>query len=810
MKINLSVTICFLWLTSSFAVVPDAFNLSSPSNGSSGVALKPELKWSAATNAASYKVQICTYGWWSTDLVVNYYPVTATSYTLPANLNGLTYYYWRIIAYGTTGDESTSKMCSQGYWNFTTTATAPGVPTLSTPANGATNQTLTPMLTWSSVSSATDYLYQVSTSSSFSSFVANGSTNTTNWSPSTNFAYGTVYYWRIAAKNSAGSSAYSSAWNFKTQLQAVAPVAPTLSSPANGATNQPSAITFTWAATTGATSYKIQIASSSSFTTTLIDNSGITATSYPASDIPLATILYWRVQASNGTGTSPWSSVRSFTTANPNTTMTWPKGTAQTLVSMFGPRNLANNGTGSEKGGWFHTGIDMGNGNTFVAPFNMILRAKTVSRCVFECQEPGIEPKFVQFQEVAENAGSAMQINVTTFLRGAAVPLTSTFPNVHMDAFPTGSYILDDWTANNLTSKNPFQWLTYIQAKSLIENIYPQSVNGGPVTFPAEGTRKWFEVKIRIIRPDFSITKIKITLNDNNDAITTNFLENTLAQEIDWNNNICVQRNNAAIASKLASQFLTPAVWSNEKDGARIYANDMGTTDKYIAIRYFLIKDPTHVQVQLLDFNNNELDKQDFIFPSSCVGCNGTGPKPPGSLAAVQTSQGVKLTWTLSSEDTKVLFYSIYRRPASSSENPKSIAVVSRTLRSYEDRIDAPSNTLVGGQTYKYSIACIGNWSEGCNGPLKPGCTGSNCPLSCVNEQSAMVPSLPNNVLFEGKQINNPIADVKAKTGITIRSTNLSGNGSVNFTAGQTVTINDGLNIINGGKSTISTDPAVK
>ncbi|MDI6778973.1 MAG: S8 family serine peptidase [Bacteroidota bacterium] len=128
------------------------------------------------------------------------------------------------------------------------------------------------------------------------------------------------------------------------------PVAPILSSPANGATGVSTSPTLTWNASSGATSYRLQVSTSSAFTTTLVDQSGITSTSYSLTGLSSGTIYYWRVNATNSTGTSNWSSVWSFTTATPvitigeavdNTSLTWTTGGnknwfGQTAVSYYG------------------------------------------------------------------------------------------------------------------------------------------------------------------------------------------------------------------------------------------------------------------------------------------------------------------------------------------------------------------------------------------------------------------------------------------------------------------------------------------
>jgi hypothetical protein len=90
--------------------------------------------------------------------------------------------------------------------------------------------------------------------------------------------------------------------------------APALLSPANGATDVPTNPMFSWNVSAEATSYRLQISTSSSFSTTVFDQSGITGTSQLVTGLSNNTSYYWRVNATNSGGTSEWSSVWNFTT----------------------------------------------------------------------------------------------------------------------------------------------------------------------------------------------------------------------------------------------------------------------------------------------------------------------------------------------------------------------------------------------------------------------------------------------------------------------------------------------------------------
>jgi photosystem II stability/assembly factor-like uncharacterized protein len=95
------------------------------------------------------------------------------------------------------------------------------------------------------------------------------------------------------------------------------PATPTLVSPANGATNQSTTPTLSWNASSGATSYHLQLSTSSLFATTIVDDSTLTGTSRQVSGLAENTTYYWHVSASNSAGTSSYSSTWSFTTSAP-------------------------------------------------------------------------------------------------------------------------------------------------------------------------------------------------------------------------------------------------------------------------------------------------------------------------------------------------------------------------------------------------------------------------------------------------------------------------------------------------------------
>ncbi len=96
-----------------------------------------------------------------------------------------------------------------------------------------------------------------------------------------------------------------------------APIAPVLSSPSNGAWIKPTSCRLAWVLVPDAAFYEVQAATSSAFTETVFDQSGITGDAQSMTGFDDGVKYCWRVNASNSSGAGPWSDIWSFTT--------WPK-----------------------------------------------------------------------------------------------------------------------------------------------------------------------------------------------------------------------------------------------------------------------------------------------------------------------------------------------------------------------------------------------------------------------------------------------------------------------------------------------------
>ena len=94
--------------------------------------------------------------------------------------------------------------------------TLPTVPSLVSPANGATSVSTTPALDWSDVSGATSYDVQVCSDSTCATVVRSANVASSTWTVSPSLSNSTTYYWRARANNSCGAGSFSSTFSFTT------------------------------------------------------------------------------------------------------------------------------------------------------------------------------------------------------------------------------------------------------------------------------------------------------------------------------------------------------------------------------------------------------------------------------------------------------------------------------------------------------------------------------------------------------------------------------------------------------------------
>ena len=172
------------------------------------------------------------------------------------------------------------------------------------PADGATAQSISPMITWSASTGADYYQYCYDTTNDNA---CNWATATTTTSTSATLTpilpANTTYYWHVRAVRGTNYT-YSdgSATAFRRFTTGTPPAAFGKISPTTASSNLGVAPTLTWNPSTGATSYSLCVTTTSTGCTpgyggysTNVGN----VTSYPWSGLSSSTTYYWNVRANN-------------------------------------------------------------------------------------------------------------------------------------------------------------------------------------------------------------------------------------------------------------------------------------------------------------------------------------------------------------------------------------------------------------------------------------------------------------------------------------------------------------------------------
>ena len=297
---------------STFTTIPDAPPTPTPSSPDKDAQNQPlilELSWTAVTEAAWYALQVSTSPSFTTT-VVNSSDITGTSLEI-GPLTSSTQYYWRVRAGNSGGTSEWSEI-----WYFRTVPQPPATPTLASPDNNASDQPTTLILSWDPAARSESYHLQVSSDGAFSALHTNDSTLTGTSKQVGSLQTSTTYSWRVRAKNAGGTSGWSSVRIFTTSSGLPPPpAAPTLSSPANGATNVQPPLALSWNSSSGASTYRLQVSVNSNFSGTMLDESGLQSTSRTLNSLEPETKYYWRVRGENQGGASDWSAAWSFTTS---------------------------------------------------------------------------------------------------------------------------------------------------------------------------------------------------------------------------------------------------------------------------------------------------------------------------------------------------------------------------------------------------------------------------------------------------------------------------------------------------------------
>lgn len=290
-----------------------ALSLSSPANNYHNTTGTVNLVWSASDcdgDAIQYQVYFGT-----SNPPPLYTTTTSTSITVSTS-DRCEPYYWRIRAYD--GYEYSDYTETRVFYENV----PPPTPSLILPGDGGRTVGNNPTLTWASTTDcngdAVQYQVYFGTSSTPPLYTTTSSNSISV--PTTDC---TQYYWQIRAYDGYEYSSYSGTRTFRENG---APSAPTLNSPADGATVTSTPTTIRWNNSTDCDgdplTYTYVVDTENPPTPPYIATGTTTGTTSSPFPVEHMRTYYWRVRANDGFEDGNWSSVWSFNVRLPTVMIT--------------------------------------------------------------------------------------------------------------------------------------------------------------------------------------------------------------------------------------------------------------------------------------------------------------------------------------------------------------------------------------------------------------------------------------------------------------------------------------------------------
>ena len=306
----------------------DRPTLDSPANNATSD-LPVTFQWTGVARATGYKLYVQQAN--STATLAATTSSTTTRHTVLSLPAGALTWFVRATFENCPETESDRRSLTiQGASNCPTAA-----PTLTSPANGASDVATPVTFRWSAVTNATRYRLVAAIDGGSAATVA----LTTDTQASVAVPAGSAVEWYAEALFDNCPATQSAHFRFSTRdtddTCPSNPGTPTLTSPANGAANVSSPVTFQWTAVSGATGYRL-LASVDNSALSIIGNTANTSLSV---SLPQGFVV-WFVQALFGDCPSTTSGRGTFTitsggscTANPAPTLVAPASGASNVTS---------------------------------------------------------------------------------------------------------------------------------------------------------------------------------------------------------------------------------------------------------------------------------------------------------------------------------------------------------------------------------------------------------------------------------------------------------------------------------------------
>lgn len=280
------------------------------------------LTWAdVSTNEDGFRVERSTNG--TTFSALTNVGINATSFS-DTGLTASTKYYYRVLSYNAGGNSAYTATASA------TTQAAVAPPTAPTTLALKVKGSFSIALTWADKSTnETGFIVERSLNGSAYTAVTTVGAGVVAFTD-TGLTAATKYYYRVAATNAGGKSAYTTAVSATTSALPAIPTAPTtlaVTSVSN------SSLKLTWAdKSTNETGFQIE-RSPNGTTFTQIATVGASVITFSDSGLAASTKYYYRIRSYNDGGNSAYTTVASGTTQAPPTIPIAPTTLALTVKS---------------------------------------------------------------------------------------------------------------------------------------------------------------------------------------------------------------------------------------------------------------------------------------------------------------------------------------------------------------------------------------------------------------------------------------------------------------------------------------------